>query len=330
MLGQPLLAHLAFKVMANFDGDLSELLAPPTALYRHLVDMTCRRGGKHPGDKSGAAKSGRIEGNKLRSLLRTTALAITAHGTESIPKEELELRLETLRTGEEIPRVTEEIPITNLMISFYFKGDHELSGCEFLHKSFREYLAAEAIVELLKDNSKFSTESLPEKSPRAYWTEFAVNDARFRLSRKLGEALSAKWLSSDVKGHLYELLLWEIKRAGSGGGGHQSSTDRASATEPISLQAWTSIRDSLADLWDWWGEGVHLRLQPKEKQKTWHLDEAPYVMDLVKLAMRRANYNRREPPRPHKDGDHRRILGILSIRPKLQYSRNNSQREWVA
>ncbi len=298
VLGQPLLAFLAFKVMANFEGNLSELLAPPTNLYRHLVDMTCRRGGKHPADKSGAVKSGRIEGTALRSLLRTTALAITAHGTESIPKEELELRLETLRAGEDPLPLPEDNPITNLMISFYFKGDHQLSGCEFLHKSFREYLAAEAIVELLKDHGMSSTEPLPEKSAHSYWREFDVSDPRFRLSRKLGEALSAQWLSSEVKGHVQQLLVWEIGRAKSGAGEYQNPSGREIPTEPISLQSWSRVRDSLADLWDWWGEGVHLRLQPREKQKTWHIDEAPYAVDLVKLAMRRANYNRRDPPRP--------------------------------
>jgi len=298
VLGQPLLMHLAFKVMANFEGDLSDLLVPPTTLYRHLVDMTCRRGGKHPLDTSGPARSGRIEGRQLRLLLHGTALAITAHGAESIPKEELELRLETLGVGEAASRLGDEIPITNLMISFYFKGDHELSGCEFLHKSFREYLAAEAIVEILKDHARSLTATLPEKPEEFYWRDFEENDPRFRLSRKLSEALSAQWLTSEVRRHLHELLLWEIRRGEAGEKEAAKTRGVSTATEGISLNAWESLRDSLVDLWDWWGEGVHLRIQPREKQKTWHLDESPYVVELAKLAMRRANYNRRDPPRP--------------------------------
>jgi hypothetical protein len=133
VLGQPLLAHLAMKVMTDFEGPVSELIAPSTTLYRHLVDMTCKRGGKYLLQAGDSNKSGRIEGRDLRALLHGTALAVTAHGSESIPMEELELRLETLGVGNEVFEVTKQHPLTNLMFSFYFKNVHEQSGCEFLH-----------------------------------------------------------------------------------------------------------------------------------------------------------------------------------------------------
>ena len=52
----------------------------------------------------------------------------------------------------------EDHPLTRLMISFYFKGGQPEQGCEFAHKSFREYLFAECIVETLKEYGHRLTE----------------------------------------------------------------------------------------------------------------------------------------------------------------------------
>jgi hypothetical protein len=46
-------------------------------------------------------------------------------------------------------RMPEDDPFVKLMVSFYFKGGHPDQGVEFAHKSFREYLFAEHIVETL-------------------------------------------------------------------------------------------------------------------------------------------------------------------------------------
>lgn len=298
VLGQPLLAHLAIKVMASFKGDLSDLITPSTTLYRHLVDLTCLKGGKHPADTTEGGKSARIEGNDLRSLLHGTALAITAHGSESIPMDELELRLETLGVGKEVFQITKQHPLTNLMISFYFKGVHEDAGCEFLHKSFREYLTAEAIVEVLKQYSNFAKDDLPQRSEEAYWRDFQSGDPRYWLSRKLGEMLSAQSLSREISGHISELLKWELQRASEIPDNKKVLKTSGKSTTQISTAAWERVRDGLADLWDWWGEGVHLRPQPIEKQRIWKFDDPPYVVELVTLAMRRFNAKRVNPPRP--------------------------------
>jgi hypothetical protein len=297
VLGQPLLAHLGIRVMANFKQDLIELITTPTSLYRHLIDLTCKKGGKAPTDTSRSNKSGRIEGRDLRALLHGTALAITAYGTESIPIDELEMRLETLGVGKDVFVIAKDAPLANLanlMISFYFKSVQTQSGCEFLHKSFREYLAAEAIIEILKEYSRITqAEPMPERAP--YWRDFDGGDPRWWLSRKLGEALSPQWLTPEISKHLDRLLQWEVQREANIQDAPQASP---LSTEPLSLSKWGIVRDGLADLWDWWGEGVHLRPQPKERQKLWNLDEPPYVFDLVKLAMRRSNFNRRTAPRP--------------------------------
>ena len=158
-------------------------------------------------------------------------------------------------------------------------------------------MAAEGIVELLKEFGRFKPPKLEERPDHEYWQDFRPNDPRWWLSRKLGETLSAQSMSLEIATHISKLISWEISR---GQGPVESSPHRPGTGLPtslIELDLWRSVRDALADLWDWWGEGVHLRPQPKEQQKMWNVDP-PYVFDLVKLAMRRSNYNRREPPRP--------------------------------
>ena len=81
------------------------------------------------------------------------------------------------------------LPTALLMVSFYFKQAGEHSGCEFLHKSFREYLAAEGIIEVLKTYGRMCQTSRQEKPASEYWREFDSGDPRYWLTRKLGEIL---------------------------------------------------------------------------------------------------------------------------------------------
>ena len=68
-------------------------------------------------------------------------------------------------------------------------GIHEL-GCEFLHKSFREYLFAEAIVmqleELAGQNDRGSLD--PPRLP--YWKDFEQGSLWYRASRLLSKLLA--------------------------------------------------------------------------------------------------------------------------------------------
>ncbi|HEY4356518.1 MAG TPA: pentapeptide repeat-containing protein [Acidobacteriaceae bacterium] len=293
VLGQPLLAHLAVKVMAEFHGNLSNLISTHTSLYRNLVDMTCKKAGKLANDNSEAMKTGKLVGLDLRKLLHGTALAITAFGSEAIPLEELELRLETLGFRTQQIEVEESHPLSSLMISFYFKGLHERSGCEFLHKSFREYLAAEAIVECMKDFARNEKPELQEKEPDLFWRDFSVEDPRFEFSRQMGLMLSAQALSPEIDFHVSELIDWEVARARNR---EQMEWNPSLSTKPVSWQAWQLIRDSMAELWDWWGEGVHLRWQPRKERKEWKLDVPPVATEFARNAMRQMNYGRQTPP----------------------------------
>ena len=129
VLGQPLLAHLAVRVMAETRSkeELEDLVSTPTRLYRSLVDLTCGKAGKAAQDRGDDPQQARIRGLELRRKLHKTAAAITAYGQESIPFRELTLR--AAFKSEEQQDLTDtsrrDRPWTKLMLSFYFKGGTE-------------------------------------------------------------------------------------------------------------------------------------------------------------------------------------------------------------
>jgi hypothetical protein len=253
ILGLPLLAMLAIWLSLNDDNAPASVASDETTLYRRLVDLTCR----HGGNVEELTTAPRITGDPLRELLRRTAAAMTVRGTEHISYTELERRLKDsgIPAHDELVRnVMKDNPIANLMISFFFNVGSREHGCEFVHKTFREYLFAECIVETLKNiDGKLSDLSLR----KPYWKDFDSNDPRRRAVRRLSSLLAAQWLMPEVGRHLHALLRWEIDRSG-----QDSGAQAGSETAAAPLSSWLNIRDLLSDLWDWWCEGVHLRPHP--------------------------------------------------------------------
>jgi hypothetical protein len=108
--------------------------------------------------------------------------------------------------------------------------------------------------------------------------------------------LSAQWLSREIVMHVERLLQWEIVERPRVSPDSPSKKTAGMTTMGISPAAWERVRDGLADLWDWWGEGVHLRPQPELKQKIWSAEASPYVVKMAILAMRRVNFRKEKPP----------------------------------
>ena len=258
ILGLPLLAHLSLRLLAEMPGKPELLLSDRTTLYRHLLDLTCVKSGKASYDSEDLHGQARIRGLELRRMLQQTAVAITVYGKESIPFRELQLRLKKNRkqTMEAVEIGARERPLTSLMISFYFKGGREHLGCEFLHKSFREYLYAEAIVEMLKDYGQRAVGSPAKREP--YWKDFQESDPRRPFSRDLSEILCSYPLTMGIRPHIRGLLRFEIGRSV----GRPADQHPVQTLAAVTLAQWKVIRNSLSDLWEWWGEGVHLRPQP--------------------------------------------------------------------
>ena len=298
VLGLPLLTYLSLRLMLDLESEeqLKELIANPTTLYRALVDRTCKGSGNpdsalaldlHNEDRY------RIHGSELRNLLWSTAEAITAIGQEAISREELKLRL--FRQDEEdedfdqrVREATENNILSNLIISYYFKESAAGQGCEFLHKSFREYLFAEGVVERLKQYGRNSQvaeayqenpqKGFPER--KTYWQDFKPKSARYQLTHRLAKLFGTHWITPEVKNHIQHLLTWEIARSH----GKTELLEFKSSSKSISAQQWTYIRDGLADVWDWWGEGVFLRPQPKKNKYNTPEFDVPYVVKLAELS----------------------------------------------
>jgi hypothetical protein len=189
---------------------------------------------------------------------------MTILGQEGIARAELEKRLRTTDLTGQVKDLTRDKVISALVVSFYFRGGNTALGCEFTHKAFREYLFAEAIVETLKACARALPDDLPQRPSSLYWKDFDKSDPRQRPSLDLAALLGPQWLSPEVVSHLGSLLEWEIARASS-----SSATAGASgATLAATPEEWRRARTLLADLWDWWADGVHLRPQPKDDEDT--------------------------------------------------------------
>lgn len=298
VLGLPLLAYLVVRLIAEWKGDSSQLADDPTTLYRNLLDLTCGQSGKAAHDISGTQGQARITGQDLRALLQQTASAITAYGTENIPYRELALRLE--RLGCELPldlqtsRLEQDNLFTTLIISFYFKGGRLDQGCEFMHKSFREYLYAEHIIEILKKFGRTVRGQLQERDAETYWEDFREGDPRRTFSRELCGVIAPQWLTPEVSRHVEKLLMWEIGRADSA-----EHSPGVVPTTGLSPAGWEKIRDGLADLWDWWADGTHLRPQPKRKRGSATIDsDPPFVAELIEISSRLDTEEGRKIPVP--------------------------------
>jgi hypothetical protein len=281
VLGLPLLAHLAVRMISLWKGDRAALVENPTTLYRCMVDLTCGKGGKAADEKGHTEGFARVMGTKLRQLLQRTAAAMTIYGTESISYTELSLRLDL--PDQQLNDVATDLSgrhdLTALMISFFFKGGHTQLGCEFLHKSFREYFFAEGIVEALKEFGRQNQAKLAKREP--YWMDFDERSPQRIFSRTLSEMLAPQWLSPEVIVHIEKLLAWEIERAAKPDTAQPQTGDLA-VTLPITMDQWKYARDGLADVWDWWAEGVHMRPQPATDKRTRHVSlEHAYAEDLV-------------------------------------------------
>lgn len=75
VLGNPLLAYLSLRVLADPEVDLAAVLQRPTALYHALIETTVRHAGK--GSDAGLQDAVHRGGEKLRRLLHEVAATIS-------------------------------------------------------------------------------------------------------------------------------------------------------------------------------------------------------------------------------------------------------------
>ncbi|MFN7932739.1 MAG: pentapeptide repeat-containing protein [Bryobacteraceae bacterium] len=210
---------------------------------------------------------------------------MTVYGRDSIPREELESRLELEDLAAKARAMKKEQVLSTLLISFYFKAGSSSFGCEFAHKSLREYLFAEHLVKILKSYGSEVRGDLPKRTP--YWKDFDAEDPRYRLVRALAECLCAQWMRPEVYFHLRSLITWEIWRVTAGD----------AETTACGMDEWLRVHAGLVDAWDWWGEGVPQRCQPAREHGGWKLKE-PYLVEVSKDCLPRVPEDRNTPPQP--------------------------------
>ena len=200
---------------------------------------------------------------------------MTIVGRESISHKEFSDYLHASNDEELIEQAEKVGGISGLLIAFFFKGGNTHLGCEFTHKALREYLFAEAVVESIKQLAKHAkaTPALVVRSH--YWRDFADDDPRREWSRSLAELLAPQWLTFPVTSQILNLLEWEIGRA-------ETISHREETTKPLTLTEWRYVRDGMADIYDWFAEGVPVRPQlavvPKKNETEWR---PPYLQELI-------------------------------------------------
>ena len=202
-------------------------------------------------------------------LLQKVAAVISVLRRESVSFTELQYRLEedpdfiqfSERNGiaSAVVDVTDQSVLHELVVNFYFKGGNTGIGCEFLHKSFREYLFAERIFQFLTDLADAHAAQPLKEPDRQFWEEFIPNTLYAQATMSQAKLLGPQWMSAEVQGHLF----WLIERD------TEDAPDR-----------WVWLRDLLLDIYIWWAEGVHLRPQPKSGRggREWH---APFINHLT-------------------------------------------------
>lgn len=304
VLGLPLLAYLTIRVMADVlkvgspleqqQAVINEMVNNPTLLYRRLTDLTCEKAGKAAidarDDQDEVERQAREVGLKLRERLRQTAAAMSVLGVEHISQAEWEKRVppEKDQRAEQQTKTAEDHPLSRLMISFYFKGGQPEQGCEFAHKSFREYLFAECIVETMKEHaSRWKVEEFEHLPQRRHWRDFSESegDLRRAFSRDLAELLAPQWLLPNVLDHLRQLVAIEISRAKTELNPPLSKGSIVGLQTPVlGFECWKWLRDVLADLWEWWADGAHLRPQIKNDRRKGSTVEASLVEELIRWA----------------------------------------------
>ena len=194
-------------------------------------------------------------GDELRAFLRKTAEIMTVLRTESLSRN----RLDEWMHGDvrdQVEKLEANNKLSRLLISFFFKGDVRDLGCEFVHKSFREYLMAEQVVEALKDFGRDSlgAELVPRKSGQLH-RGFAPEDPRDKLCARLARLLGPAPFAPEVASHIWKLVEWEIKRAH----GHRPPLEIDTSTSAGDPGAWERIRTGIVDAWGWWASATHVR-----------------------------------------------------------------------
>jgi hypothetical protein len=244
VIGWPLLAHVAYRLMRECEWSRqTSLIADRTMLLRCLTEYYCIHSRKPSDEPSGTEVRSRLEAPKLRSLVQETAIAMTVRGTECISHEELrnEMALWSSRSeADQDLNLVGAVDPDIFLINYLFKSGVEYLGCEFIHKSLREFAFAQAVVDNLKRSAVPS-----DKKQRVF--PDAMTEARLPI-------LARRWLSREIWDHIERQISWEIYRESPE---FEDPIAFRRGEPPLGIDAWCRIRDKLADRWTSWAQSSH-------------------------------------------------------------------------
>lgn len=235
VIGWPLLAHVAYRLMLACDPSrLTSLIGNRTMLLRCLTEYYCIHSRNSSDDPSGFELRSRLGAYELRSLVQETAIALTVKGTECITQEELECWLRQSNIDRNVKPASVDADV--FLINYLFKSGVEYLGCEFIHKSLREFSFAEGVVDNLKRLANRS-------NTRARYVERNfITEARLPI-------LSRQWLSREIWSHIEGQITWEICRESPK---YEDPSVFQRKEKALGIDAWCRIRDTLAEVWHDW------------------------------------------------------------------------------
>lgn len=261
ILGLPLLVFIVHELLSdpNNQIDYKKLFNNKAILYKQLADLTCENAGKRKQLKREELDA-HIYGERLRKLLQKTAKIISLKGNELVSYDDLSILLE----DDELDIAEEDI--SKIIISYYFKGGHHNAGCEFVHKSFREYFCAEALMDCFKEyyNEIKNIESATKQRTcikKDINTDFEEGTPIYKFSRSLSEIICLRAITNEVFEFFVGLLEIELSK----------KNGKNQHFGPI-------IRDGLIQIWEWWLKEIPVKydIDLNDELKT------PLLLDIIK------------------------------------------------
>ena len=199
---QELLPYVAYRLMRECEPSRqTSLIADRTMLLRCLTEYYCTHSRNPSDEPSGTEVRSRLEALKLRSLVQETAIAMTAKGAECISYEDLRREMASWSSrsiADPNLNLAGAVDLDIFLINYLFKSGVEYFGCEFIHKSLREFAFAQAVVDNLKRLA------VPSDTKREYNRDI-MTEARLAI-------LSRQWLSREIWDHIERQVSWEIYR----------------------------------------------------------------------------------------------------------------------
>jgi hypothetical protein len=241
-LGWPLMAHLAFRLLLHSPPELRDVyLWDRTRMLRCLTDYCCRNS-RQASDTMGEDEVQlRLSAAELRWFIQAIALRMGQLGREYLMREEIVEVLQSEKAQVSTIWLDDGGPNADAgVVNFYFKPSSNHLACEFMHKSIREYVMAEAIVERLR---KLAVTKEERKRPQV-WRG---------MQHDMEKLFSEFILGRESREYFLSQLVWELTRDTEG---HLDPMEFRPLQKSLTLGGWAEARDTSAELFVQWATAM--------------------------------------------------------------------------